>query len=32
MYILLEGEEELLLVDQHALAERITFEKMRKEF
>jgi DNA mismatch repair protein MutL len=32
MYILLEGEDGLLLVDQHALAERIAFEKIRKEF
>lgn len=32
MYILLEGEDGLLLVDQHALAERIAFEKMKLGF
>jgi DNA mismatch repair protein MutL len=32
MYMLLEGDDGILLVDQHALAERIAFEKMRKEF
>jgi DNA mismatch repair protein MutL len=30
-YILLEGEEGVYRVDQHALAERITFEKMRQQ-
>ncbi len=31
MYILLEAAWELIYVDQHALAERINFEKMRKK-
>jgi DNA mismatch repair protein MutL len=31
MYILLGGQDGLLLVDQHAIAERIAFEKMRRE-
>jgi DNA mismatch repair ATPase MutL len=30
-YIVLEGVSGVYRVDQHALAERITFEKMRKE-
>lgn len=31
MYVLLESEDALYYVDQHALAERIAFEKMKKE-
>lgn len=31
MYVLLESEDALFYVDQHALAERIAFEKMKKE-
>ena len=30
-YIALEGDEGLLLVDQHAAHERVTFEKLRAE-
>lgn len=30
-YIMLQGSDHLLLIDQHALAERITFEKMRHQ-
>lgn len=30
-YIVLQGIDQLYRVDQHALAERITFEKMRKQ-
>ena len=31
-YILFEKSDELYIVDQHAVAERIIFEKMRKEY
>jgi DNA mismatch repair protein MutL len=31
MYIVVAGEQELYYIDQHALAERIAFEKLRKE-
>ena len=30
MYIMLETQDGLYLIDQHALAERIAFEKMKK--
>lgn len=30
-YILLQGEDDIYRVDQHALAERIAFERMKKE-
>ena len=31
MYIMLQAEDGLYLIDQHALAERIAFEKMKKK-
>ncbi len=31
MYVMLENEQYIYLVDQHALAERIAFEKMKQE-
>jgi DNA mismatch repair protein MutL len=31
MYIVAECREGMILIDQHALAERVTFEKMRSE-
>lgn len=31
MYILAESQQWMILIDQHALAERVTFEKMRTE-
>jgi DNA mismatch repair protein MutL len=31
-YIALEGEDGLILIDQHAAHERVTFEKLRAEF
>lgn len=31
MYIMLQAQDGLYLIDQHALAERIAFEKMKKK-
>jgi len=30
MYIVVQGQDSLYYIDQHALAERIVFEKLRK--
>jgi len=30
MYIVVQGQDSLYYIDQHALAERIAFEKLRK--
>lgn len=31
MYIVLENQDSVIYIDQHALAERVAFERMRSE-